>query len=90
MDDFELVSEGNGEYRVRAGSHFGSTAVTIALGNAYDSTGGRLTDDEATARAAIRFLLSHQDAADLPPRIDIEDVFAAYPDAVDSIEGLRG
>lgn len=89
MDDFEIVSEGNGEYRVRAGSHFGSASVTVALSNASDSSGGRLTDDEATARAAIRFLLSHQDAGDLPPRIDIEDVFAAYPDAVDSIESLR-
>ena len=38
----------------------------------------------------VAYLLGHQDAADLPTMVDLGDVVAAYPDAVEHIAGLRG
>ncbi len=90
MEKFEIVSQGDGEYRVRVGSRDGSTTLTVLVGDAAEASGGRLGDDALTARAVIQFLLRHQDASDLPGRIEIEDVMAAYSDAVDEIEALRG
>ena len=34
-----------------------------------------------SARAVVALLLTHQDAADLPPEVEIDAVLAAYPDA---------
>ena len=62
----------------------------LSLGEAAAVSEGRLGDDEATAVATIAYLLEHQDAADLPELVDIGDVVAAYPDAVERIAGLRG
>ncbi len=89
MDAFEIVSQGNCEYLARVDSLNGITSVTLILGDVDDVTEGRLTDDETTARAAFQFLLKHQDASDLPTRIEIVDVLAAYPDAIEGIEALR-
>lgn len=89
MDKFEIVSQGNCEYLVEVDSLDGITSVTLTLGDVDDVSEGRLTDDEKTARAAFQFLLTHQDASDLPPRIEIVDVLAAYPDAIEGIEALR-
>lgn len=89
MDELEIVPQGEGEYRIRVGSLDGSTSLTLLLSEADEASDGRLGDDEATARAAIAYLLSHQDASDLPWRVEIADVIVAYPDAVDGIEALR-
>lgn len=89
MDSFEIVDQGQGEYRVRAGSFEGTTYFTLALRDADTLGDDRLSDDETTARATVRYLLARQDAGDLPARVEIGDVVAAYPDAVDGIEALR-
>lgn len=90
MDTFEIVEQDDGEYRVQVGSLDGRTLVSVVLADADDVSGGRLANDAATARATIAYLLTHQDASDLPPRIEIGDVLAAYSDAVDGIVSLRG
>lgn len=90
MNEFGIVSHGDGEYGARLPSHDGHTSLTVVLSDADDASGGRLADDEATAVAMISFLLEHQEATDLPERIEIEDVLAAYPDAVDRIVTVRG
>ena len=89
MSTFEIVSQDNGEYLVRVESLDGATSVVLLLAEVDGASGGRLADDEATARATIAYLLTHQDASDLPPRLEIDDIVAAYPDAVDGIESLR-
>ncbi len=83
-------SLGEGRYRASVPSLDDQAVVVLALGEAPRVTGGRLADDEATARATFAFLLQHQDGADLPGQIDIEQVVAAYDDAVDTIVALRG
>ncbi len=85
MDKFEIVAQGNGEYEARVGSLDGATAVTLVLVDAEDVSNGQLADDEQTAHGVFRFLLTHQDASDLPGRLEIGDVLAAYPGAIDGI-----
>lgn len=88
--DFEIVPQDSGEFLIRAEAHDGTASVTLALGEADAVSDGRLADDETTARATIRYLLEHQDAGDLPEQVQIGDVVAAYPDAIDRIADLRG
>ena len=90
MAQIEIVERRDGEYRLRVGSFDGSTEVVLALGDAAEVSDGRLAVDDATASATVAYLLQHQDAADLPGVVDIGDVVAAYPDAVDGIAALRG
>lgn len=89
MDNIEIVASDEGNYRIKVTSHGGDTFLTIVLGHVEDATDGRLRNDEGTARAALRYLLGHQETSDLPELIDVEDVLVAYPDAIDRIEALR-
>lgn len=89
MEAFEIVALDDGEYRVLIPSADGDTTLTVVLLNAEEASGGRLTDDELTVRATIVYLLGHQEASDLPGRIEIEDIVVAYPDAATGIEALR-
>ena len=86
---FAIEAMGDGEYLVRAASHDESTSVVLVLSDATDVSDVELTDDPATASAAVRYLLEHQDASDLPARIEFGDLVAAYPEAVSRITALR-
>lgn len=90
MAQITIEAQGDGEYRARIGSDEASTTVALTLRDADAVSDGRLSDDEATARATVAFLLGHQDAEDLPATVDLGDVVAAYPDAVERIAGLCG
>ncbi|MDO5736075.1 MAG: hypothetical protein Q4P15_06330 [Propionibacteriaceae bacterium] len=89
MDKITFVSQDDGEYVFRVPSLEGSVSVIVMFGDAAEASEGRLTDDRATAHATLHYLLSHQEAADLPARIEIGDVVAAYADAVDQILASR-
>lgn len=89
MQDFEITSQGDGEYAVRVETEEGPVTLDLLLGEAESSSGGALDVDEDTARATMRYLLEHQGAADLPQLVDIEGVLAAYPDATERIVALR-
>ena len=89
MQDFEITSQGDGEYAVRVETDEGAVTLDLLLGEAESSSGGAFGADEGTARATVRFLLEHQGAADLPQLVDIEEVLAAYPDATERIVALR-
>jgi hypothetical protein len=88
MQDFEITPQGDGEYVVRVATDEGTTTMRLSLVEAESSSDGRLGDDEATARATITYLLEHQGAEDLPQLVDIEEVVAAYPAAVERISSL--
>lgn len=89
MPDMEITSQGDGEYAVRVPTDEGSVTLDLLLGEAASCSDGALGSDEGTARATIRFLLEHQGAQDLPQLVDIEEVLAAYPDAIERIAALR-
>jgi len=78
-----------GGYWLRARSADGPVRCALLLDDAADLSDGRLADDEATARATAEFLLSHQDAADLPNIIQRDEVVGAYEDAVQEILDRR-
>lgn len=80
---------GDGRYLASVPSLDGQRSVVLGLAQATTETEGRLKDDEATARAALAFLLKHQDGNDLPQQIEIEEILAAYDDAVEAIAALR-
>ncbi len=87
MTDPQVQCEamGDGSYTMSAESYDGTVEVVLSLVRAEELTDGRLSDNEATARATLDYLLTHQDAADLPQFVDIGDVLAAYDDALDAI-----
>lgn len=89
MHEFTITARDGQEYSAHLASSDGHTSLTIDLTDVDDASAGRLPEDEATAVAAIAFLLEHQEAPDLPGRIEIGDLVAAYPDAVDRIVALR-
>ncbi|MEN3121147.1 hypothetical protein [Janibacter sp. LM] len=89
MQDFEVTSQGDGEYMVRVRTDDGAVTLDVLLGGAESVSGGALDSGEGTARATIRYLLEHQGAEDLPQLVDIEEVLAAYPDAAERIAALR-
>ena len=86
---FELEAQGEGTYLVSAPSLDDLVTFTLVMSAAAGASEGRLADDEPSVRATVRYLLAHQEAADLPEWIEIGDVVAAYPDAVEAIVGLR-
>lgn len=90
QEDFQIVSEGGGAYTVSVPSLDDVTTFTLLIADAPQVSGGRLADDVSTARATVALLLTHQDAADLPGQVELTDVAAAYPTAVEDIITLRG
>jgi len=83
----DIEQHGPGRYAVQASSFAGPVRFDLVLA---DEVGMHwLGTDPATARAIVVFLLDRQDAADLPTEVDINAVFAAYPDAVGEIRALR-
>lgn len=80
---------GTGEFLIHVGSGDDSCEFVLALADAEDAIDGGLTDDEATARATTRFLLTHQSTGDLPERLDITDIAAAYEGVIDAISRYR-
>ena len=87
--ELAIDDQGGGLYLAHVGYADGATLVRLLLTDATQHTQGRLEADAPTARATIRYLLSLQDARDLPERVELPDVLAAYPDAVSTIAELR-
>lgn len=90
MAELEIGCEPQGDslYLMTAPSYDGTTTLTLGLARAAELSSGRLGDNEATAVATLRYLLTHQDAADLPEMAHFADVAAAYDDAVEAIVAL--
>lgn len=87
--EIDVEAVGAGEYRVTVASHDGPVELTVVLDDLGTTSAGQLEDDAATARAIVAFLLTRQDAVDLPGIIEFGDVVAAYPDAVDEVVSAR-
>lgn len=80
-----IEAQGDGAYEIETDSYDGPKILTLTISRAEELSDGRLADDEATAGATLQYLLTHQDAADLPEFIYLTDVVAAYDDAIASI-----
>ena len=86
-DPFQIEAQGESEYLVRLRGDGEETESWFRLSPGLREELGLEVDDEELVRRTVRFLLEHQDAADFPDIVEIEDVVAGYPDYLDTVRG---
>ena len=86
-DPFQIEAQGESEYVVRLRGNGEEIESWFRLSPGLREELGLEVDDEGLVRRTVRFLLGHQDAADFPDSVEIEDVVAAYPDYLDAVRG---
>ena len=86
-DPFEIETQGESEFVVRLRDAGAETESWFRLSPGLREELGLDVDDEELVRRTVRFLLGHQDAADFPDIVEVEDVAAAYPDYLDAVRG---
>ena len=83
----EIEAQGESEFVVRLRGDGEDTESWFRLSPGLREELGLEVDDEELVRRTVRFLLGHQDAADFPDIVEIEDVVAGYPDYLDAVRG---
>ncbi|WP_448607849.1 hypothetical protein [Geodermatophilus sp. URMC 60] len=86
-DPFEIETQGESEFLVRLRGDGGETESWFRLSPGLREELGLELDDEELVRRTVRFLLGHQEVADFPDIVEIEDVVAGYPDYLDAVRG---
>jgi hypothetical protein len=86
-DPFQIEAQGESEYvvRLRGDGEETGTESWFRLSPGLREELGLEVDDEELVRRTVRFLLGHQEAADFPDIVEIEDVVAGYPDYLDAV-----
>lgn len=85
-EQFEIEAGGEHAYLIHV--HDVDDEITIELRLGEDAARELDVEEKQegqVAAAAVRYLLSRQEAFDLPSALDIEDVMAAYPDFTEVI-----
>jgi hypothetical protein len=88
-EDIDIELQDTGEFLASIHTGTGTEEIVLILSDAEDVSDGVLGNDEATARATVEFMLNHQAAGDLPDRIDLVDISAAYDGGIEAIRDLR-
>jgi hypothetical protein len=86
-DPFEIETQGESEFLVRLRGDGRETESWFRLSPGLREELGLELDDEELVRRTVRFLLGHQEVADFPDIVEIEDVVAGYPDYLDAVRG---
>ena len=86
-DPFQIEAQGESEYVMRLRGNGEEIESWFRLSPGLREELGLEVDDEELVRRTVRFLLGHQDAADFPDIVEIEDVVAGYPDYLDAVRG---
>ena len=86
-DPFEIEPQGESEFVVRLRGDGVETQSWFRLSPGLREELDLDVDDEELVRRTVRFLLGHQDAADFPDIVEVEDVASAYPDYLDAVRG---
>ena len=83
-DDIEIDAQGDNSYLVVQPSELEDvrTFVTVST-EVMDRLG--TDDEEDVVRRTVLFLRKHQEIADFPEVIDLEDVIAGYDDYLESM-----
>jgi hypothetical protein len=84
-DPFEIEPQGESEFVVRLRGDGADTESWFRLSPGLREELGLEVDDEELVRRTVHFLLGHQEAADFPDIVEIEDVVAGYPDYLDAV-----
>ena len=78
-DDIEIDAQGDHQYLVVQASELEDVQSLFRVSpEVMDKLG--LDDEEEVVRRTVAFLRKHQDVADFPDAIDLEDVMASYED----------
>ncbi|WP_167193906.1 hypothetical protein [Brevibacterium pigmentatum] len=88
-EKIDVEMQDTGEFLARIHTATGTDEIVLMFDDAEEVSDGVLGNDEASVRATVEFLLSHQSSGDLPDRIDLVDIAAAYDGAIESISRLR-
>ena len=88
-DPFQIEAQGESEYvvRLRSDGEETETESWFRLSPGLREELGLEVAEQELVRRTVRFLLGHQDAADFPDIVEIEDVVAGYPDYLDAVRG---
>jgi hypothetical protein len=88
---FEVEDLGDHQYVVRVhGTDEDAEAWVRVTPEVLDGLGIEEVDESAVVHRTVSFLLEHQDAADFPAIVEIEDVLASYPDYRTALTGRPG
>jgi hypothetical protein len=86
-DPVRIEAQGESEFVVRLRGDGGEVESWFRLSPGLREELGLDVADEELVRRTVRFLLGHQDVADFPDVVEIEDVVAGYPDYLDAVRG---
>jgi hypothetical protein len=86
-DPFEIEAQGESGFVVRLRGDGGGTESWSRLSPGLREELGLEVAEQELVRRTVRFLLRHQDVADVPDIVEIEDVVAGYPDHLDAVRG---
>jgi hypothetical protein len=85
-DDIDIDAQGDHEYLVTQASELEDVRTWFRLSpEALDRIGS--DDEEDVVRRTVEFLRRHQDVADFPDVIELEDVIAGYDDYLPAMTG---
>lgn len=86
----EIEAQGDGEYVVRLHDTAEDVESWFEVSpGVLEQLGLRAEDEEDAVRRTVEFLIRHQDVADFPRVVDLEDVLAAYPDYPEAVRGAH-
>ncbi|MCW2583388.1 MAG: uncharacterized protein JWQ53_2178 [Klenkia sp.] len=87
-EDYDIEKQGDHEYVVRIDEQGETVEVSFTLSPAVLDRLGVSDDEEPDfIVTTLDFLKKHQDVADFPDIIDVEDVLATYEDYEDAVTG---
>ena len=85
-DDIEIDAQGEHGYVVTQASELEDVRTWFQVSpEAMDQLGA--DDEEDVVRRTVLFLRKHQEVADFPEMIDLEDVIAGYDDYLEAMAG---
>ena len=84
---FEIQAQGESEFVVRLRGDGGERESWFRISPELREELGLEVGDEELVRRTVRFLLGHQEVADFPDIVEVEDVIASYPDYLDAVRG---
>lgn len=85
-EDYDIEEQGDHEYVVRLVDQGETVETWFRLSQAaLDRLGVSEDDEEDLVARTVDFLKKHQDVADFPDIVEIEDLFASYDDYEDAV-----
>jgi hypothetical protein len=90
-ETFEIENQGDNEFIVRLHGRAEDAESWFKLSpTLLDQLGVRHEDEEDVVRRTVAFLLRHQEVADFPQVVELEDVLSTYGDFTELIRATRG